>query len=171
MGPSRINPLLWLPAVTLVIRALRERREGSPLRLPDRLFRDLGGSCAHIARHPPRSWKARLPGFALARAGGFRRLLLVWRGVIDGLGERLVSVVRRQAQWRWVAVVCGVALLCGLPAIVSALPVPASVLSASALRARILASGGVPYQGYAESSVDLGLPELPGLGDVTGLLD
>jgi hypothetical protein len=95
----------------------------------------------------------------------------VWRGVIDGLGERLVSVVRRQAQWRWVAVVCGVALLCGLPAIVSALPVAASPLSASALRARILASGGVPYQGYAESSVDLGLPELPGLGDVTGLLD
>jgi hypothetical protein len=56
-APPRINPLLWLPAVTLLIRALRERREGSPLRLPDRLFHDLGGSCAHIARHPPRSWK------------------------------------------------------------------------------------------------------------------
>jgi hypothetical protein len=82
-----------------------------------------------------------------------------------------VSVVRRQAARRWLAVACGVALLCGLPAVVSALPVPASVLSAAALRARILASAGVPYQGYAESSVDLGLPELPGLGDVTALLD
>jgi hypothetical protein len=64
-----------------------------------------------------------------------------------------------------------VALLCGLPAIVAALPVPGSALSATALRARILASAGVPYQAYAESSVDLGLPELPDLGDVSTLLD
>jgi hypothetical protein len=68
-------------------------------------------------------------------------------------------------------VACGVALLCGLPAIISAWPVAASPLSASALRARILGSADVPYQGYAESSVDLGLPELPDLGDVTALLD
>jgi hypothetical protein len=37
--------------------------------------------------------------------------------------------------------------------------------------ARILASADVPYQGYAESSVDLGLPDLPDLGDVSTLLD
>ena len=66
---------------------------------------------------------------------------------------------------------CGVGLLCGLPAIVAALPVPGSALSPAALRARILASAGVPYQAYAESSVDLGLPELPDLGDVSTLLD
>ena len=48
---------------------------------------------------------------------------------------------------------------------------PGSALSATALRARILASAGVPYQAYAESSVDLGLPELPDLGDVSTLLD
>ena len=68
-------------------------------------------------------------------------------------------------------VACGVGLLCGLPVIVSALPVPASSLTAAALRARILASADVPYQGYAESSVDLGLPTLPDLGDVSTLLD
>jgi hypothetical protein len=68
-------------------------------------------------------------------------------------------------------VACGVALLCALPAIVAALPVPDSSLSAAALRARILASADVPYQAYDESSVDLGLPNLPDLGDVSTLLD
>jgi hypothetical protein len=82
-----------------------------------------------------------------------------------------VSVVRRQAQRRWLAVACGVALLCGLPAIIGAWPVPNSTLSAAALRARILASADVPYQGYVESSVDLDLPSLPDLGDVSSLLD
>src|SRR5580704_13494636 len=74
MGPSRINPLLWLPAVTLVIRALRERREGPPLRLPDRLFHDLGGSCAHTARHPPRSWKPGVPSRSNPRVNHLRAL-------------------------------------------------------------------------------------------------
>jgi len=55
-----------------------------------------------------------------------------------------VSVVRRQAQRRWLVVACGVALLCGLPAAVGAWPVPNSPLSAAALRARILASADVP---------------------------
>jgi hypothetical protein len=68
-------------------------------------------------------------------------------------------------------VACGAALLCGLPAIVAAWPVPASPLSAASLRARILRSADVPYQGYAESSVDLDLPSLPDLGDVSSLLD
>ncbi|HTS95188.1 MAG TPA: hypothetical protein VMI33_01070 [Streptosporangiaceae bacterium] len=82
-----------------------------------------------------------------------------------------MSVVRRQARRRWLVVACGTALLCGLPAIVAALPVPNSPLSAAALRARVLASAGAPYQGYAESSIDLGLPALPDLGDVSTLLD
>jgi hypothetical protein len=82
-----------------------------------------------------------------------------------------VSVVRHRAWRRWLVVACGVGLLCGLPVIVSALPVPASSLTAAALRARILASADAPYQGYAESSVDLGLPALPDLGDVSTLLD
>ena len=52
----------------------------------------------------------------------------------------------------------GTALLCALPAVIAALPVPSSAISAPALRDRILASAGVPYQGYAESTVNLGLP-------------
>jgi hypothetical protein len=82
-----------------------------------------------------------------------------------------VSVVRHRAWRRWLVVACGLGLLCGLPVVVGALPVPASPLTAAALRARILASADVPYQGYAESSVDLGLPALPDLGDVSTLLD
>jgi hypothetical protein len=82
-----------------------------------------------------------------------------------------VSVVRHQAWRRWLVVACGVGLLCGLPVIVGALPVPASSLTPAALRARIMASADAPYQGYAESSVDLGLPALPDLGDVSTLLD
>jgi hypothetical protein len=82
-----------------------------------------------------------------------------------------VSVVRPQARRRWLVVACGVALLCGLPSIIAARPVPDSSLSAVALRARILASAGVAYQGYSESSVSLGLPNLPDLGQVSTLLD
>lgn len=65
----------------------------------------------------------------------------------------------------------GAALLCALPVVIAALPVAASPVSAAALRARILASAGVPYQGYADSSVNLGLPDVPGLDNVTDLLD
>jgi hypothetical protein len=68
-------------------------------------------------------------------------------------------------------VATGTALLGLLPAVVAALPVPASALTAAQLRARILRSGGISYQGYAESDVDLDLPALPDLGDITALLD
>jgi hypothetical protein len=82
-----------------------------------------------------------------------------------------MRVVSHQAFRRWTIVAAGTALLCGLPALVAAWPVPAATISAAQLRARILSSTGVPYQGYAESNVDLGLPSLPDLGDVTSLLD
>jgi hypothetical protein len=82
-----------------------------------------------------------------------------------------VSVVSGLTARRWVLVGTGTAILCLLPALVAALPVPASPLSAAQLRARILRSADVPYQGYAESEVDLDLPALPDLGDVTSLLD
>jgi hypothetical protein len=75
------------------------------------------------------------------------------------------------ARWRWAVVVGGAALLCAVPAIVAALPVPGSAIAAVALRARILASARVPYQGYAESTADLGLPKLPDLGSLSSLLD
>jgi hypothetical protein len=65
----------------------------------------------------------------------------------------------------------GIALLGALPAVVGALPVPDSGVGAAVLRARILASARVPYQGYAESTVNLGIPGLPVLSDVATLLD
>jgi hypothetical protein len=68
-------------------------------------------------------------------------------------------------------VACGIALLCGLPSVIAAWPVPDSSLTAAGLRARILASGAVAYSGYSESSVSLGLPDLPDLGQVSTLLD
>ncbi len=82
-----------------------------------------------------------------------------------------MSVVSRQAWLRWATVACGTAAVCALPVVVGALPVPPSTISATALRARILASGQVPYQGYAESTVSLGLPILPDLRGVSMLLD
>jgi len=85
--------------------------------------------------------------------------------------DLLMRVVTRQAYRRWTIVAAGAALLCGLPALIAAWPVPATAVSSAQLRARILASAGVPYQGYAESNVDLGLPSLPDLGNVTSLLD
>ena len=77
----------------------------------------------------------------------------------------------RQAWLRWAAVSCGTAALCALPVIAGALPVPQSPVSAAVLRARILASAHVPYQGYAESTVSLGLPTLPDLKGVSMLLN
>ncbi len=82
-----------------------------------------------------------------------------------------MSVVRGQAARRWSVVAAGVATLCALPAVIGALPVPGSALTAAQLRARIMASAPVPYQGYAESTASLGLPQLPDLGDVITLLD
>jgi hypothetical protein len=72
---------------------------------------------------------------------------------------------------KWAVVALGLALLCGLPVIASALPVSVPALTASQLRGRILASAGEPYAGYAESNATFGLPSLAGLADLTSLLD
>jgi hypothetical protein len=72
---------------------------------------------------------------------------------------------------RWALVAAGVALLCGLPVIASALPVNVPRLSASQLRARILASADESYAGYAESNATFGLPPVPGLTGLTSLLN
>jgi hypothetical protein len=63
-----------------------------------------------------------------------------------------------------------VAALCAVPAVIAALPVARSALDAEALRSRVLASATAPYQGLAEARGSLGVPDLPGLSDVTGLL-
>jgi hypothetical protein len=79
--------------------------------------------------------------------------------------------VSRRALRRWAVVAAGTAVICALPAVVAAWPVPDSSVSVAQLRARIIASSDVAYQGYAESSVDLNLPNLPDLGNVIALLD
>ncbi|MGI9005399.1 MAG: hypothetical protein ACR2FU_04230 [Streptosporangiaceae bacterium] len=77
----------------------------------------------------------------------------------------------RQAGWRWAAVAAGVAVLAALPSAIAAFPVAGSAISAPALRARIMASARLPYQGYAESTAGLALPDLPALQSVVHLLD
>ncbi len=97
---------------------------------------------------------------------------VVWGGARRrNAPDLLMRVVTRQAYRRWSIVAAGTALLCGLPALIAAWPVPAAAVSTAQLRARILSSASVPYQGYVESNVDLGLPTLPDLGNVTSLLD
>lgn len=95
----------------------------------------------------------------------------MWSDGCPNAPDVLMRVVSRQARRRWLIVAAGTAVLCGLPALIAAWPVPAATVSARQIRARILSSANVPYQGYAESTVDLGLPSLPDLGDVTSLLD
>jgi len=68
-------------------------------------------------------------------------------------------------------VAAGVAILCALPVIASALPVNVPPLTAVQLRSRILGSEGMSYSGYAESNATFGLPPLSGLSSVTSLLD
>jgi hypothetical protein len=83
-----------------------------------------------------------------------------------------MSVVRGQARRRWFLVAGGVAVICALPVAISALPVavgrPADV---GRLRAQIMRSADVAYQGYAESDGALGVPNLRELSDISAMLD
>ena len=99
------------------------------------------------------------------------RMDVRWSGDRSGSLRSPVGLLSRGAWRRWSVVVCGTAALCVLPAVIAALPVRQSPISAAALRARILASASVPYEAYAESTVDLGLPDLPDLHEVSQLLD
>jgi len=83
----------------------------------------------------------------------------------------VAAAVRARASWRWPAVAAGVAILCALPVLASALPVSVPALTAAQLRDRIVASAGMSYSGYAESNATFGLPPLSGLSSVTSLLD
>ena len=57
---------------------------------------------------------------------------------------------------RWVAVGAGLAVLCGLPVVASALPASVPAMTAGQLRARILGSAEESYAGYAESTAAFG---------------
>jgi len=79
--------------------------------------------------------------------------------------------MKRELIRRWATVAAVVALLCAMPVLAAALPASVPKLTADQLRIRILASAGLSYAGYAESDATFGLPSLPGLADVTSLLD
>jgi hypothetical protein len=67
-------------------------------------------------------------------------------------------------------VVVAVAVLCALPTVIAAIPAGTSPIGVDQLRQRVIASTSQPFQGNAQSSAALGLPTLPDLADVTGLL-
>jgi hypothetical protein len=83
----------------------------------------------------------------------------------------LLKVQLGRAARRWAVVTAGLGVLCGLPVIASALPARVPAMTASQLRARILASADESYAGYAESNAAFGLPPLAGLTGVTALFD
>jgi outer membrane lipoprotein-sorting protein len=70
---------------------------------------------------------------------------------------------------RWIAVGALVAVLAALPALLGALPASDAAVSAAALRARVLASAGVAFSGYAESAGGLSLPVTDQLTSVANL--
>src|SRR5579885_3409042 len=72
-------------------------------------------------------------------------------------------------RWRWAVVAAVAAALVAAPLVLAALPASAR-MDPSALRTRVLATANLPYQGYAESTGSLGLPDLPNLSEVTSLL-
>jgi hypothetical protein len=73
--------------------------------------------------------------------------------------------------WRWLVVVAGVAVLCCLPVLASAIPASVPGLTAGQLEGRILGSQRLAFSGYAESEATFGLPPLPAFSSVTPLLD
>jgi hypothetical protein len=79
------------------------------------------------------------------------------------------SVVRHEKRRRWAVVAAVTLVLVSVPAVVAALPSARESIDPARLRALVLASADRPYQGYAESSGSLALPELPNLADVAAL--
>ncbi|HEY1633289.1 MAG TPA: hypothetical protein VGF64_00915 [Acidimicrobiales bacterium] len=73
--------------------------------------------------------------------------------------------------WRWIVVAVGVAVLIAIPAVVGAVPVSVAAPPSSALLQRVVNSTAVPYQGYALSEANLGLPDIAEAGDATDLLN
>jgi hypothetical protein len=83
----------------------------------------------------------------------------------------VTTVVHAQARRRWLVVGAVAFALVTLPGAVAALPVRAPALDLDTLVARIRASAGQPFEGYALATGSAGLPALPQLTDVADLLD
>ena len=80
------------------------------------------------------------------------------------------TVVRRQAQRRWVTVLVATVLICSVPVALRLWPANAAQVDPGVLRARMAASAQQPYQGFAQSNGLLPLPSLPYLQQVTALV-
>jgi hypothetical protein len=80
-----------------------------------------------------------------------------------------VNVLRPGAARRWAVVAAVIAILVAVPLVRAALPVGTPRVDPAVLRARILASAGVPYQGYVDAHGTIVLPALPQLGEVSQL--
>ena len=81
---------------------------------------------------------------------------------------RTVEEVRRQ--WRWLAVVLGIAVLVATPSVIERLPVDASDIGAAELLSRVQSSTETPYSGYAQAVGGVTLPVTEGLGGLPDLL-
>jgi hypothetical protein len=68
-------------------------------------------------------------------------------------------------------VLTGVAVLCCLPVLASALPATVPRFTPRQLESRVLSSQRLSFSGYAESDATFGLPPLPAFSGVTPLLD
>lgn len=72
--------------------------------------------------------------------------------------------------WRWGLVALGAVVAVATPSVLTALPLHVPALSPAAVRQRIVGSANEPYEGFASTQAEFGLPSLPDLGDVTSLL-
>ena len=80
------------------------------------------------------------------------------------------TVVRKDRLRRWSLVAGVAAVLLVVPTVVAGLPVRVASIEPARLAELIMKSVDRPYQGYAESSGRLGVPELPNLSQVSSLL-
>ena len=83
----------------------------------------------------------------------------------------LLSPLRRGGWRRWSVVLAGTVLLGSIPAVDRGAPGAGLHGQRGRAAGPHHGLGGQPYQGYAESTADFGLPSLPDLGNVSQLLD
>lgn len=81
-----------------------------------------------------------------------------------------VGVVRRATAGRWTAALGGTVAIGLLPSAFGALPAGESTRTPLEVLHAAGRSAGVAHEGYAETTGTLGLPDLPRLGEVAGLL-
>jgi hypothetical protein len=81
-----------------------------------------------------------------------------------------VGTVTAAVTRRWVLVAGGVGALGLIPVALGLRPPPGVVADPQRLRQAILASAGLPYQGYADTGSEIGLPDLPVFNEVADLI-